>query len=83
MFVPHECKKRTWFLSVLTHLYIFKVDPGVALSGTTHIFSQHGTGCMSCRRDASDVELLNPTLRLFDILASVLLLRRAQRDRRK
>ena len=36
---------------------------------------------MSCLRDASEVELLKPTLRLFDIPASALFWRRSVRRR--
>lgn len=44
------------------------VEPAGASAGTTHCFSQHGTGCISCRRAASVVATLTPMRLLDDIL---------------
>lgn len=75
--------KRTCFLSVLTHLNTRSVVPGGAPSGGPHTFSQHGTGCISCRREASDVDVLNPTLLLVAIVDEIWWRFQAARENRE
>ena len=62
---------RTCRFSVFTHLYTLKVEFTGAFSGSTHTFSQQGTGCINCLLEASEAEVLKPTRRLVDILRNV------------
>lgn len=63
----------TWVFEVLVHLRIRSVEPAGAFSGTTHIFSHEGTGCISCLRAASVVAELTPTLRLVAMVQRIML----------
>jgi len=61
--LPNDDRILTCVFSVFIHFKIFKVEPAGAVSGTTHVFSQQGTGCINCRRAASVVAALTPILR--------------------